>query len=281
LTGRAQPLPLPPRFLTRGRLLRLLAVPAAFLVGLGVIVLLGGLGLYDLALARALLPSLWLGFRVTVEVTIVVILVGFGLGFLIGWARTTRSVLLQGAAGIYVDFFRSMPPIVLIAFSSIIGLIALKPLVADFFLRAAIGLWLAVFALAFHTAAYQAEIIRAGILSVPASQTDAADALGISRLRTMFVVVLPQAFRVSLPALGNEFSSTLKDTSLLSVIGWLELSGVAALDVNAALLKSLTGPYYVWLEVGALYLVLTYAISFVVRLLEDYYRVPGLEVAIG
>jgi His/Glu/Gln/Arg/opine family amino acid ABC transporter permease subunit len=266
---------------TPQRIVRIAAVPVAVLATLDAVLYLGALGYYNVHFALKILPSLWLGLRVSVEIIAAVIPVGFAIGFLVGWARTTNSIVLRGFAGIYVDFFRSMPPIVLIAFAYLIGLIALKPVISDYFLRQSLALWLAVGALALHTAAYQAEIIRAGILSVPAGQSEAADALGMSRGRSMFLVVLPQAFRVSLPALGNEFSSVLKDTSLLSVIGWLELSGIGFIDVNAALLQSLTGPFYVWVEIAILYFVLTYSINFVVRLVEDASRVPGLEVAIG
>jgi ABC-type amino acid transport system permease subunit len=200
----------------------------------------------------------------------------------VGWARTTASVALRGAAALYVDFFRSMPPIVLISFPYLLVLVALNsqhtninPYVAE-----NIALWVGAFALSLHTSAYQAEIVRAGILSVPATQTEAADAIGLSRLRAMFLVTLPQAFRVSLPALGNEFSSVIKDTSLLSVIGWLELSGIGLLQVYAGLRVYAYAPLLVWLEIAVLYFVLTFAVNTTVRTIENAFKVPGLEAPI-
>jgi len=243
-----------------------------FLIGLG------RLGLYRLSFAESQVPALLGGFYVSLEVVGVIIPLGFGIGFLIGWARTTRVLILRGLAAYYVDFFRSLPPIALIFFASLLGALALNNTTINPYLVHDITLWLGVVALAFHTAAYQAEIVRAGILSVPAGQTEASDSVGISKLRSMFVVVLPQAFRISLPALGNEFSSAIKDTSLLSVIGWFELSGVAYSQVSQAGFVYLRGSLVIWFEVAMLYFVLTYLVTRVVRVIEDLFKVPGLEV---
>ena len=244
-----------------------------FLIGLG------RLGLYRLAFAESQVPALLQGFYTSLEVVSVILTVGFGIGFLVGWARTTRSILLRGFAAYYVDFFRSMPPIGLIFFANLVGGLELTRANANPYLIHPIALWLGVFALAFHTAAYQAEIVRAGILSVPAGQTEAADAVGVSRLRSMFTVTLPQAFRISLPALGNEFSSSIKDTSLLSVIGWFELSGVAFNQVSLSYSVYLYGSIVIWMEVAMLYFVLTYLVTRTVRVVEDLFKVPGLEAA--
>jgi His/Glu/Gln/Arg/opine family amino acid ABC transporter permease subunit len=240
---------------------------------------LGYLGVYRLSFALRQLNPLISGFYTSVEVVAVILPLGFGLGFLIGWARTTRSLILRGLGSVYVDFFRSMPPIALIVFFSLIGAIELKGSNLDPYTVYHLTLWLGVLALALHTAAYQAEIVRAGILSVPSGQTDASDAVGISRMRSMFVVVLPQAFRVSLPALGNEFSSSIKDTSLLSVIGWYELSGVAAVQSSFAYTVYLYGSLVIWIEAAFLYFVLTYLVTRTVRGIEDLFKVPGLEAA--
>jgi len=248
--------------------------------GLLFLLALGYLGVYRLSYALSALPTELSGFYVTLEVVGVILSVGFGLGFLIGWARTTRFLILRGLGSVYVDFFRSMPPIALIFFASLIGALELRGSNLNPYTVFNITRWLGVFALAFHTAAYQAEIMRAGILSVPAGQTEAADAVGMSRMRSMFTVTLPQAFRLSLPALGNEFSSSIKDTSLLNVIGWMELSGVTlALASNSYREHYLYGSLVVWFEAAFLYFVVTYIVTRAVRGIEDFYKVPGLEVA--
>ena len=241
---------------------------------------LGRLGVYRLDFAEAqVAPLLSPGFTTSLELVGVIIPLGFGIGFLVGWARTTQVLILRGFAAYYVDFFRSMPPFALIFFANLIGTLALVNTSLDFSLVRLIALWLGAIALAFHTAAYQAEIVRAGILSVPAGQGEAADSVGVSRMRSMFVVTLPQAFRISLPALGNEFSSVIKDTSLLYIIGWFELTGVAEGLSAAAYSVWLYGSLVIWIEVAFLYFVLTYLVTRTVRVVEDLFKVPGLEVA--
>ncbi len=269
----------PRRFRGDQVVLRWAAVALASFATLDVVLALGAEGLYNVRYAISIVPSLVSGFYLTVELIGVVIPFGFTVGFFLGWARTSRSVVLRGFAALYVDFFRSISPIVLIAFAFLVGLVALKGLIQDYFLLHSLALWLGAIALALHTAAYQAEIIRAGILSVPTGQTEAADAIGLSRLRSMFRIVLPQAFRVSLPALGNEFSSVIKDTSLLSTIGWLELSGIGLVQIYASLRVSPLAPILVWLEIGVLYFVVTSLLNSAVRSVENAFKVPGLEAA--
>lgn len=268
------------RVFTRERLVRTATAGISSLAALLFVYWLGLRGVYDLPYALSVLPSLWLGFKVSVEAVAFVIPLGFAFGLLVGWARTTGSVLLRGAAALYVDFFRSLPPIVLISFPYLLALVALHNPNINPYVAENIALWVGAFALSLHTSAYQAEIVRAGILSVPSAQTEAADAIGLSRGRAMFLVTLPQAFRVSLPALGNEFSSVIKDTSLLSVIGWLELSGIGLLQVYAGLRVYAYAPLLVWLEIAALYFVLTFAVNTTVRSIENAFKVPGLEAAI-
>jgi glutamine transport system permease protein len=239
---------------------------------------LGIAGVYNLRYTLSIFPSLLSGFYITITLVRYIIPLGFGLGLLVGVARTSRSVWLRGFGAVYVDLFRSLPPIALIFFAFLLGLLALHPLDNPLLVQT-IALWLGATALAFHTGAYQAEIVRAGILSVPATQTDAAAAVGLSRGQTFVSVTLPQAFRVSLPALGNEFSSVIKDSSLLSVIGWLDLTGIAAVQVYTGILVSIFFPLLIWLVVGVLYFVVTFLINVVVRGVEELFKVPGLEAS--
>jgi len=252
---------------------------AATVGGILFLIELGNLGVYRLSFALDQVNPLLGGFYTSLEVVAVILSLGFGLGFVVGWARTTRFLILRGLGSVFVDFFRSMPPIALIVFAALIGGIELKGSNLNPYQIHNITLWLGVLVLGFHTAAYQAEIVRAGILSVPAGQTDASDAVGISRIRSMFVVVLPQAFRVSLPALGNEFSSSIKDTSLLYTIGWVEISGAALIQTSFAYTVYLYGSLVIWFEAAFLYFVITYLVTRSVRGIEDLFKVPGLEVA--
>ncbi len=217
------------------------------------------------------------GLSLTLEVTLLVIPLGFCLGFMFGWGRTTRSVVLRTLGTVYVDFFRSMPPLVLVFFTQLLTAIVIYKATGNPFLTRDLSLWFAAAALAFHSGSYQTEIVRAGILSVPAGQLEAADAIGLSRLKSMFLVVLPQAFRVSLPAIGNEFASVIKDTSLLSFIGMNELAEIGLIYARDVAGTDLI--YVLWVEVAAMYFILTYVVTRTVRAIENNYKVPGLEAA--
>jgi len=258
---------------------RLIGYVAALLAASDLVVWLGVRGYYNIHYLASITPILLQAFVVTLELIAVVVSLGFLVGFTIGWSRTSRHPIVRGIGGLYVDFFRSMPPLVLIAFAFLISLTSFASFIRNPYAVQSIALWLGVVVLGLHSGAYQAEIVRAGILSVPAGQTEAADAIGLSKIRTMFLIVLPQAFRVALPPLGNEFSSVIKDTSLLNVIGWLELSGIGLFQVLPALRVSVFGPLMVWTEIGILYLIVTSVLNGTVRALENVFKVPGLEVA--
>ena len=252
----------------------------AVVVGYYALYELGVLGVYRLSYALLILPGILNGFYVSLELVAVYIPLGFGVGFLVGWARTSQSLILRGLGSAYVDFFRSMPPLALIFFASLLGAVALKDTSLDPYTQHNITLWLGVIALGLHTGGYQAEIVRAGILSVPAGQTEAADALGISRIRSMFVVTLPQAFRISLPPLANEFSSVIKDSSYLYIIGWFELAGAGYSYASESFRYHYAEAAIVtWFEVALFFFVLTYIVTRTLRGIEDAFRVPGLEAA--
>ncbi len=244
----------------------------------------GVLGVYDLKYTLSILNALWLGAENTLTLIAVVIPVGFAAGFVFGSGRTSRSWLVRSISTCYVEFFRSMPPVVLIAFSFLIVTVVVlsTPFLAtripdsNSFAQA-----MAALALALHSGGYQAEIIRAGIQSVPTGQRDAAEAIGLSKARTMVDVVLPQMFRVSLPALGNEFASVIKDTSLLSVVGILELTFQAS-NLTSRLVTSggkFENVILVYIEIAMIYFLMTFIVSRALQLVERRYRVPGLEAA--
>jgi His/Glu/Gln/Arg/opine family amino acid ABC transporter permease subunit len=250
---------------------------AVVVVLVGLLLYLGSIGFYNLHYALDLLGPVEAGLVVTLKLVALVIPLGFTLGFLFGWGRTTRSLFFRGLGAIYVDFFRSMPPLVLIFFSYLISLLVVKQLTGNPFIARDLSLWMGAVALAFHSGSYQAEIIRAGIQSVPTGQLEAADAIGLSRLRSMFSVVLPQAFRVSLPALGNEFASVIKDTSLLSLIGWMELADTGIIQARGVV--GTLSVFVAWIEIAMMYFALTYVVTRTVRAIENNYKVPGLEAA--
>ena len=173
------------------------------------------------------------GLLMTLLLTVVVMVIGIVLGIVIALMRRSDNALLQSGGWLYVWFFRGTPVIVQLLFWSFIG--ALYPIIT-------LGLpfggpdlvnWkandlitpfmAAVLGLALNEAAYMAEIVRGGLQSVDEGQTEAAEALGMTRAQTLRRIVLPQAMRVIIPPTGNETISMLKTTALVSVIAFSEL----------------------------------------------------------
>lgn len=270
-------------YFTRARLLRYGVAVLAIAVAAWFLTYLGHIGFYNIEVAGYVAGPVVQGMTVTLELVVLVIPIGFTMGFLMGWARTTQSSFLRGLGAVYVDFFRSMPPLALIAFAYLTTLLPLSEIVRDPGLQQLIPRLIGTIALGLHSGAYQAEIFRAGILSVPTGQHEAADAIGLTRWQSMFRVVFPQAVRVSLPPLGNEFSSVIKDTSLLNAIGFYDLSGIA-LTIGFDTAKIFHYPIYltgiiIWVEVAIIYFIITFAVNRIVRGVENHYKVPGLEAA--
>ncbi|AFY31217.1 ABC transporter permease subunit [Calothrix sp. PCC 7507] len=165
-------------------------------------------------------PTLLWGALVTLQLTVFSVVLGLVGGSLIGIIRLSHIVYLRWLARAYIDFFRGTPLLVQI-FMIYFGLPAVaQELGFTFnFDRLVAG----ILALSLNSAAYIAEIVRAGIQSIEPGQAEASQSMGLSSVQTMRYVIFPQAFRRMIPPLGNEFISLLKDTSLVSVIGFEEL----------------------------------------------------------
>jgi His/Glu/Gln/Arg/opine family amino acid ABC transporter permease subunit len=168
--------------------------------------------------------------------------------------RTSKSAPARGFATAFAEFFRNTPPLVHIFFA--------------YFALPVVGIKLPAFvagtlALVFYQGAIAIEILRAGIEAVPKGQFEAASALGLSGFEQFRSIVMPQAFRISLPALGNNLISLLKNTSLISAIGAIEITGVAN-DIIAIRLTSAE----LYLTIGGFYLVLVFILSGILRSTE-------------
>jgi polar amino acid transport system permease protein len=172
-------------------------------------------------------PRILHGLQLTLELTASAMVIGVALGVVLAVMRLSPNPLVSGAAWIYIWFFRGTPVLVQILFWNYIGAlyphvaigIPLGPQFAHVNIAALITPFIAgMLALGLNEAAYMAEIVRAGILSVDEGQTEAAHALGMRRLLTMRRIVLPQAMRVIIPPTGNETISMLKTSSLVAFI---------------------------------------------------------------
>jgi len=174
------------------------------------------------------------GMLVTIELTVASMAIGIVLGVVLAIMRLSPNPVVSSAAWLYIWFFRGTPLLVQILFWYNIaalfphglGLgVPFGPDVVHYthanqLITAFVA---ALLALSINEGAYMSEIVRAGIISVPEGQTEAAQSLGMSRLQTMRLIVLPQAMRVIIPPTGNETISMLKNTSLISVTAYAEL----------------------------------------------------------
>ena len=183
------------------------------------------------------------------------------LGLLFGMLSVVKSRVCNIIAQIFVDIVRGVPMIVL-AFFVFFGV--------PYFFQNIVGVKITLSALtagticlALNCGAYMAEIIRAGIQSVDKGQMEAARSLGLPYWRSMHRVVLPQAIRTMIPSIINQFIITLKDTSILSVIGFPELVN-SAQNVVANTFKS----FETWALVGFMYLVVITILSKIAKLVE-------------
>jgi len=172
------------------------------------------------------------GLGVTLELTVISMAIGIALGVILAVMRLSPNSLVSNSSWFYIWLFRGTPVLVQILFWSFIS--ALYPTIAlgipfgpqfvhlnaNSFITPFVA---AILALGLNEGAYMAEIVRAGILSVDEGQSEAAHALGMTRMQTMRRIVLPQAMRVIIPPTGNETISMLKTSSLVSVIAYPEL----------------------------------------------------------
>lgn len=210
---------------------------------------------FDFSLIWNSLPLLLAGAGVTIEITAIAVGLGFIFGLITSVCRLSGAKILQVIAVCYVNIIRGTPMLVQIfliyfALPMVIGE-RINPFVA------------AVAACSINSGAYVSEIFRAGIQSVDKGQMEAGRSLGLSWMQTMRYVIMPQAFKHVIPPLGNEFISMTKETSLVSVIGFEELTRRGQL-----IIAKTYGSFEIWLTVAAIYLVMTLTIARLVSYLE-------------
>lgn len=199
-------------------------------------------------LLRSTFPILLEGLQMTLILTVVSIAIALVLGVLFGLFRVSRSIWLRAIGTTYVDIFRGTPLLVQ-AFFIYFGI----PSALEFQMTA---LTAGIITLSLNAGAYMTEIVRGGILSVDRGQMEASRSLGIGYLPTMRKVILPQAIRTMIPSYVNQFVITLKDTSILSVIGIAELTQTGRLII-ARNYQSFT----MWLIIGIIYFIVIMALT--------------------
>ena len=215
--------------------------------------------MYDFQLIIDSLPLLIQGAGVTLQITIISVGLGLIFGLFIGIAQISQMAIFRIPAKVYVDFLRGTPLLVQIfmiyfALPMLIGT-RIDPFVA------------AIVARSVNSSAYVAEIFRAGIQSIDKGQMEAGRSLGLNWSQTMRFIIIPQAFKRIIPPLGNEFIAMLKDSSLVSVIGFEELTRQGQLVI-----ASTYGAMEIWTAVALIYLMMTLPITRLVAYLEKRFK---------
>lgn len=202
----------------------------------------------------ALLPALLEGASVTVAVSVASYLLALCLGLLLGLARTSRFVLVRGAAGAYVQFMRGTPLLLQLFF--IYYVLPYGGLILTPFQAGVLGLTL-------NYAAYMAEVFRSGIAAVPKGQFEAGASLALTNYQLMRYVVIPQALKIVVPPIGNFFVAIFKDSALVSVITMKDL-----MFTGQILAASTFMHFQIFAMVAVIYLILSYPAAKAVELLE-------------
>lgn len=216
--------------------------------------------------ALRVLPLLLEGLKLSILVTVISAIIGIFLGLFLGLGRLSKNSVIKWLASVYVNFIRGTPLLVqlLIIYAGIPQIFMfitnqpspMSPIVA------------AIAACSLNSAAYVAEIFRAGIQSIDNGQIEAARSLGLTKNQAMAQVILPQAFRRIIPPLGNELITLLKETSILSAIGLEEMMRKGQLYV-----ASTFQPFPVYITVALCYFVIVLIISKGLSLLERRLRI--------
>lgn len=204
------------------------------------------------------LPVFLEGAGITIILAIITVFFGTILGSIFALMKISKNKVLSKFATIYIEVFRGIP-------------LLLQLWVIYLLLSSTLGKFSAVsIALILNSAAYVGEIVRSGISSVDKGQMEAARSLGLSRSESLRKVIMPQAIKNILPALGNEFVAVIKETSLASVFYVGDLMTVKNTITTLTYLS--LEPYII---IGIIYLVLTYSISRLIKLIERKLEVNG------
>ncbi len=200
------------------------------------------------------IPLLCRGAWISIQIAIFSATLGFFLGTILGFLHTRKNPLIRIPINLYVGLIRGTPMLIQITFC--------------YFILPYIGIelsafWAAILAIGINSGAYISQIVKSGILAVGSEQTEAARVLGLSTLQIAWYIITPQAFRIILPALVGECSTLIKDSSLASGIGVMELYK----ESRAILTQSYEVISIVCL-VAAFYLAMTSVIAFLGNYLE-------------
>ena len=204
--------------------------------------------------------SNWGGLLLTLILAAVGIVVSFPLGVLLALGRRSNLPAIKWASTAYIETVRGVPLVTILFMAQIMVPIFLPDFRIDKILRAMLGITL-------FSAAYMAENVRGGLQAIPRGQHEAAHALGLNYPLTMLLIILPQALRSVIPAIVGQFISLFKDTSLVTVIGLLDLLGIAKAVIANPDWLGLQAEVYLF--VAVIYFVFSYSMSYISQKIED------------
>lgn len=199
-------------------------------------------------------PLLKAGLLTTVPLSIVSFICGLVIAFFVALMRLSKSRVLSGIAAFYVWVIRGTPLIVQL-FIIFYGLPVIN-IVFSPFISGAIGL-------SMSQGAYNSEVIRAALLSIPKGQWEATKALGMNKIQTLMYIIVPQAALVAVPSLGNSFIGLTKDTSLVATLTVAEV-----FQVGQQIVAVTYEPLWIYIEVGVIYLIFSTALTILQSKLE-------------
>ena len=208
------------------------------------------------------------GISVTIFTTLVSFVLVLIFGLITGLARLSKITIIRGIATVYVEVIRGIPLLVQLmfwyfAFPSVIQSVGQALSIPSLIGYRANPIFMAILGLTFCYSAYMSEVYRAGIQSISRGQMEAARSLGMTFVQSMRYVILPQALRVILPPVGNEFITLLKDSSLVSVVAVADITRRGREFMAANFI-----PVNTWVMVALLYLVLTLFSATIVNWIE-------------
>lgn len=209
----------------------------------------------DIALLKASFPYFLRGSLYTIQIALFSCAIGLVLGIVCGLALSSKKYSLWLPVSIYTTIFRGTPMLIQIIFATLV-LPSIGLPISRF--------WGVIWAIGLNSGAYIAHIIKSGISSVSEGQKEAGKTLGLSNTQIIRYIVLPQAIRVVLPALGNEFITLIKDSSLASIVGIQELTKEGEI-IASRTFDALT----IYLGVALCYLIITTILTALVSVAEQ------------
>jgi len=207
-----------------------------------------------IALLQQYWPLALQGFVNTVLASVIALIGSVLIGTLMGMLQLTPNKFVRGIANIYVEFFRNIPLLVIVMFFYVV--------VPMYWMNLS-GFWAGTIGLTIYTSSFIADNVRAGILTVPDAQMEAGLSQGMKRSQVMRYIILPQAIRIVIPPLGNQFINLVKNSSILAMVAGLDL-----MYYGDYVAMETFNTFDTYILVGILYLVITLPLTYFTQKVE-------------